>query len=128
MNLSALKPRVRYSLRALLVLMTALACFLWYHISWIKQRRAALEDQLVLPIMYPGDVEQEAPGLLWMFGEKGYYQLLVNGLDDGPEANRMRAIFPEAICSGRVEQSSSPQATEQLLDTIVINSDLGEPL
>lgn len=126
MPFPALKPR--FSLRAMLVLMTALACFLWYHISWINQRRAAIEDQLVFPITYPGDVEQEAPGLLWMFGEEGHHQMLVNGLDDGAEANCMRAIFPEAICSGRAEQSSSPQATDPLLDTIIINSDLGEAL
>lgn len=114
--LSYLRPR--YSLRALLVLMTALACFLWYHINWIQQRRAAIEDHLVFSIMFDGVEEQAAPGLLWMFGEKGHHQLMVNGLDDGPEVNCMRAIFPEATCSGREEQSSSPQATEQLLENL----------
>ena len=114
--LSYLRPR--YSLRALLVLMTALACFLWYHINWIQQRRAAIEDHLVFSIMFDGVGEQAAPGLLWMFGEKGHHQLVVIGLDDGPEVNRMRAIFPEATCSGRAEPSSSPQATEQLLENL----------
>lgn len=123
------KPmKLRYTLRAILVAMTLLALWCAYSINWIRQRRAAIEDHLVFPIMFDGSEEQEAPGLLWMFGEKGYHQLVVNGLDDGPEVNRMRAIFPEAICSGRAMESSQPGTGDQIPDTLIINGDVIESL
>jgi hypothetical protein len=40
MTLPALKPRVRFSIRANLVLMTLVAIWLGYSTNWIKQRRA----------------------------------------------------------------------------------------
>lgn len=37
-----LPAKLRFSIRALLVVMTLLALFLGYHLSWIHQRRAVL--------------------------------------------------------------------------------------
>ena len=79
------RSRLRFSLRALFVLVTLFACFLAYEVNWIRRRHKFLEDQDQLThaltdatwdINYdfpkveilPGRVE--APGFLWIFGEE----------------------------------------------------------
>lgn len=98
--------RPRYSLRAILVVMTAFALFLWYHINWIQQRRAAINSQMVHPYHQAKDnrATRAAPAMLGMFSEPGYFRLMVNVEEDDPEFDRIRAIFPEAQCKGYICQ------------------------
>lgn len=87
--------RFRYSLRALLVLMTLLALFFWYHVDWIKQRRAAIDSGYVLAVEYSGDISPPGPGLLWLFKERGYDTVFVPN-DSEDTLKWARALFPEA--------------------------------
>jgi len=87
--------RFRYSLRALLVLMTAFALFLGYHLNWIHQRRAAIDSGSLLAVEYSGDLSPPGPGLLWLFNERGYDTVFVPN-DSEDTLKRARALFPEA--------------------------------
>ena len=90
--------RLRFTLRAMLVVMTLFALFLWYHIDWIKQRRAALEAGWV--VKYHGSTlpTPRAPGLLWLFGEQGYSYLIVDTTEEHPAAAvEAQPVFPEAV-------------------------------
>lgn len=95
MSLSLLKPPLRFSIRAILVLMTLFAIFLWYHIDWISKRRAAFDAFVVGD---PFDEPVPAPALLKLFGAKGYKKLWVAGdaWFQESERDRLRALFPEA--------------------------------
>lgn len=87
--------RSRYSLRALLVVMTLFALLLGYHINWIHQRRQAFTDRSAEPepqLSHP----VRAPGLLRMFGERGYQFIGVRGRPNQAEFERIKGIFPEA--------------------------------
>lgn len=101
-SLSFLRPR--FSIRALLVVMTLLALFFGYHLSWIHQRRAVLassgygeltEVQLAPPNTIVLHAPQ-APGLLWMFGEEGYSFVRIDALAGSREYQRVSALFPES--------------------------------
>lgn len=100
MNLSALKPR--YSLRAILVLMTLLALWCAYSMNWIRQRRAAIEDGWVIPVGGPAGEEPWAPGWLWMFGEPGYKHLWIvpAGPDIKDRFQEAALLFPESHGTG----------------------------
>ena len=89
--------KLRFSIRAILVTMTLFALFLGYHLSWIQQRRTAiasgsinLEEDAFAPSLRLG------PGLLWMFGERGYEYIELKGGVNQVEAERFKGIFPEA--------------------------------
>jgi hypothetical protein len=94
------KPfKLRFSIRAILVMMTLLAILCgWcgYSMNWIRQRREFIDSDLMNG---RGDYTR-APGLLFLFGEPGYGQLHVDLEDGDPEIERIRAIFPEAECIG----------------------------
>src|SRR5262245_40061609 len=94
----------RFSLRSLLLLVTAVCVFLGYQLEWIRRRRAFIDEQLEL--RYPSSwqnfgsrVSQDrfllaweqlqnrspkrAPYLLWLFREHGWGQvdvILTDGL------------------------------------------------
>jgi len=95
MNLPALKPRARFTVRALLVLMTLLALFFWYHINWIQQRRTAIASGSLAAFEGPGETITSPPGLLRLFGEQGYSRVLVDVSSD-EELEPTRLLFPEA--------------------------------
>jgi hypothetical protein len=97
MSLQATKPRFRYSLRALLALMTLFALFFWYHINWIQRRRAATSYAGVTANPSSDSFHPPpAPGLLWMFGEQGYQSVSISSQDRQWEAEQLRALFPES--------------------------------
>lgn len=89
--------RPRFSIRALLVVMTLFVVFFGYHLNWILQRRAALDG---IHIRNDGDPSQEVqrgPGLLFLFAEPGYPDLSVSRLLWSSEQSRerLRSLFTE---------------------------------
>ena len=103
------RPRLKFSLRTLLVLVTVLCvplCWLGYQLNWIRQRREALATSWVID--FGGSASVPAPRLLWMFGERGRKNLVVmpaHGLGgdwtlaDDVELKRAQELFPEASVS-----------------------------
>ncbi|QDT76011.1 hypothetical protein [Lacipirellula limnantheis] len=93
-----MKPR--FTIRAILILMTLLAIFLGYHINWIHQRSAAIEDGWIAEVhnyWTPDDPHIAAPGLLGLFGQHGYGRLtVILSSDDDPLLSKAASLFPEA--------------------------------
>jgi hypothetical protein len=103
------KLRPRFSLITLFVGVTLVCIWLGWSVSWIRQRHKYLADHpeaSALPD--PKDKPATAPGLLWMLGEPARTRMVVHSPDfakkkdyhrkyAGPEADRARELFPEAI-------------------------------
>lgn len=90
----------------MLVAMTVLAVFLWYHVNWIQQRRAALEDGWIAEYSTATLPTPSAPGLLWLFGEQGYSYLIVDATAEHPAAAAEASpLFPEAVIADRIFRS-----------------------
>ena len=92
--------RLRFGLRTLFVLVTIVACWLGYSMNWIHQRREALASGTMqvsgpdVALFFP----PRAPGGLWLFGEKGEYEIIVPSNDEG-DGQRAIRLFPEArVC------------------------------
>lgn len=88
--------RPRYSLRALLVVMTLLAIVMLYHLDWIRQRRELIESGEIDAI---SDTPVRAPGMLALFGEAGHAVISCGANADETEEEverRLAALFPEA--------------------------------
>jgi hypothetical protein len=100
--------RLRFSLRALLLLIAAGACWLGYHLYWIEQRHAFLMEHAGRypstafsreprntwgPALFPCS----APGALPLFGEKGIavLSIVIRG-DYQEQMARAQRLFPEA--------------------------------
>lgn len=97
------KPfKLRFSTRAMLVVMTLLTIWCGYSMNWIRQRRELIESTEALQITTGSarGIDVRAPGLLFLFGEPGYALLAIDVLEGDPELDRIRAIFPEAKCEG----------------------------
>jgi len=92
-----------FSLRTLFVVVTVCACWLGYQLNWISQRRDFIENRaptrvywapsLSLPITITDPSRVDAPGMLWMFGERGNWKIAPSHRVDVDEARR---LFPEA--------------------------------
>ncbi|QDT76012.1 hypothetical protein I41_52570 [Lacipirellula limnantheis] len=108
MTLQALKPRFRFTIRALLVLMTLLALWCAYSMNWIRQRRELVRSGVVKPAMTSKGLHAVTPGWLGMFGEPGYFSLMVDAPHGSPEFDRIQALFSEARCTGNLTQSGNP--------------------
>lgn len=87
---------LRFSLRSVFVLITALCVFLGYEFEWIRRRRRLLDERF-LPILQferndwvasaKGQIQyldmseqllrKKAPPFLWLFGEVGYGEISV---------------------------------------------------
>ena len=111
---SLLQPR--FSIRALLVVMTLFALFFGYHLSWIHQRRAVLASsgygELTPVQLAPPDTivlhTPQAPGLLWVFGEEGYSFVRIDARIESQEYQRVRALFPESTVIAYIPFPDSP--------------------
>jgi hypothetical protein len=89
-----LKPRLRFSIRAMLVATTLLCLWCGYSMNWIRQRRAAIASGCVTALEGRAEDVRSAPRLLWLFGEAGYFAILVDAPTDEETASAI-ALFPE---------------------------------
>jgi hypothetical protein len=106
----------RFSLRALLLLVTAVCIFLGYEMNWVHQRRAFLAEQEekrkacpALEQLQAGSSEvasilkRQAPRFLNLFGERGQgtIWMVFSGPDEEITSNhpvyvRAQRLFPES--------------------------------
>ncbi len=102
----------RFSLRTLFVVVTISAVVLgWraYSLNWIQERQKAgvlAEPPWDVPRIVVGSEEGSAPGLLWLFGERGYDRLRIAFPDEADKhrlsneqqqvLERIRSLYPEA--------------------------------
>jgi hypothetical protein len=96
-----------FSLRTLFVVVTVVGCWLGYSVNWIRQRHAVSESAVncgtfVIPVK-----ALSAPGLLWIFGERGVAELSLMLKRSDPEVNRIRRLFPEAVLTFYVEDKGA---------------------
>ena len=91
-------PRPRYTLRLMLVVTAIVAIVAWRQTDWLRQRREAIEAGLAVTESTQVLPQPHAPGLLWLFGEKGYALIGISHFPGGNAADRDRlmALFPEA--------------------------------
>jgi hypothetical protein len=108
----------RFSLLTLFLSITAFGCWLGYEVNWIRNRHDALRDGVVVDDS-PWSDDTPAPGLLCLFGERGYDRLvyLPEWADESavvafsvlarenekpqrrisePDLKRLQALFPES--------------------------------
>ncbi len=73
------------------------AVWLAWNLNWIRQRREFVHrlelDTSDILTLDRFDSVHSAPGLLWLFGEKGVQYILLQSESDFAEARR---LFPEA--------------------------------
>lgn len=85
----------RFRLRTMFVAVAVLAvpmAWVAYQLEWIRQRRHSLT---ISGVVYAG--EQDAPGTLWLFGERGYGAVIVgNSSSLTDHIDEVRRLFPEA--------------------------------
>ena len=121
------RPRRRlfqFGLGTLLLVVTAVAVFLAYHLNWIQQRHALIARQKMLvkeygqPEMQVSAISvksRDGPGLLGLFGERAVIQLILIGPYEPtgppgtttvlphppkhPDYQRARQLFPEVPAS-----------------------------
>ena len=101
----------RFSLRSMFVVVTVLAviaAFVAYNLNWIRQRHEmTFAGRITSPGYFVvGSDEGNAPGMLWVFGERGYDRMRVAFRDYPDEENltpeqrlklkRIRELYPEA--------------------------------
>jgi hypothetical protein len=114
----ARKRRWTFSLRTLFVVVTVLALWLGYHVNWIRERRALLDEPNVTASFTP---MRRAPSIgLCLLGERGansvflqYDGWLSGPLNKADEAQKSRAshLFPEAkirVWTGTVSFADDP--------------------
>jgi hypothetical protein len=93
-NAMKLMPRLRFSIRAMLVATTLLCLWCGYSMNWIRQRHAAIASGCVTVLEGGAEDVPSAPRLLWLFGEAGYFGILVDAPTDEETAFAV-ALFPE---------------------------------
>jgi hypothetical protein len=94
---------LRFSLRTLFVVVTVFCVWLGYHVNWIHQRRALLNEQNVAVSFAPA---RRPPSFgLWLLGERGATAVFLQyngwlGIEwsEADEARKIRAsqLYPEA--------------------------------
>lgn len=96
----------------MLVAMTLVAAFFWYHVSWINQRRELLANGSVSVV---SDKPTRPPAPLQFFGEHGYSKLWVHSdlWRSDAERERLRHLFPETKFRGGTNYPSLAPITEE---------------
>lgn len=102
----------QFQLGTLMIVVTILATFLGYHVNWIRQRHKFLvevdrsADGRYFPLARSRPTQ--APGLLWLFGERPCDCVTVSINDTANEGlngdsqhllKRAKRLFPEAALS-----------------------------
>jgi hypothetical protein len=116
------KPRRRwfqFRLRTLLVAMTvacAVSSWVGYQLNWIRERHAIMANGApmqnsqvtgrCIEISYDNVVD--APWSLRLFGERGYCNLILTFKESDPQTARIRSLFPEALVSAGLDDSTGP--------------------
>jgi hypothetical protein len=94
------RPLHSFSLRTLFVVVTVFGCWLGYQLNWIRQRHEAITAGHV-----PSDQDKivPAPGLLWLFGERGHAYVFIRVADsdelttaEEADLKHIGELFPEA--------------------------------
>lgn len=97
------RRRFRFSLRTMFVVVTLFGVWLGYELNWLRQRRwlLGLPGIVVTRNFGDGPVPVTAPGLLWIFGESGYWQIYITTDCSGPGERVQQAeqLFPESKVS-----------------------------
>jgi hypothetical protein len=116
------KHRWTFTLRTLFVVVTLFGCWQGYHLNWIRQRRALLDEPNVTASFTP---LRSAPSIgLCLLGERGANSVFLqyNGWLSGPlskavskvdeaQKNRASHLFPEAkirVWTGTVSFADDP--------------------
>ncbi len=101
-----IRPRFRFSLRTLLVVVTLVGCWLGYQLNWIRQRHAAFQDRrLQIVRLSPPAYSPGAPQLLWLFGERGITGVYLMDPELTPgDLKRLKSLFPEACVDWPAEE------------------------
>jgi hypothetical protein len=96
----------------MLVAMTVIAAFFWYHISWLNERRHLLADGSLSDF---SDGPISAPTPLQYFGESGCKKLWVTAelWHSESERERLRTLFPEAEFRSGTRWTSLAPITEE---------------
>lgn len=96
----------------MLMAMTLVAVFFWYHISWINQRRHLLANGSLSAI---SDHRTPPPAPLKFFGENGYSKLWVHSdlWHSEVERERLRSLFPESEFRAGTRWPSMAPITEE---------------
>jgi hypothetical protein len=108
----------RFSLKALLIVVTVFGCWLGYHLNWIRQRGEALRDTQVANadtakdfsgLLGGGEPGRPiAPSWLYLFGERGVTSINIwmtaDQEADRKKVDEFRRLFPES----RVELTPLP--------------------
>jgi hypothetical protein len=97
------RRRFRFSLRTLFVALTVGGVWLGYHVKWIRDRHALLDEPNVTASFVP--VQRAPSWALRLLGERGahsiflHYSWLSQTLSESDEAQRTLAsrLFPEAV-------------------------------
>jgi hypothetical protein len=114
------RPRrrwLRFSLRTLFLLVTLVAVWLGWSLNWIRQRQYVVAHSSVETTSWETGEPVNAPGLLWLFGEPGYYDVRVLFGPDDPRDNTpaevafatgFKDLFPEAQVFGVAIRTHTP--------------------
>jgi hypothetical protein len=96
-------PRPRFTLRATLVVTSIVCLWCGYNLLWMRQPRAAvakggvLVGKMSFSDWMARDGPIQPPGLLRLFGEPGYFRLIVKDHDNWPRRrDQLTSLFPEA--------------------------------
>jgi hypothetical protein len=104
------KPRRRrfhFTLRTLFVLVTLIAVWLGWSLSWIRERHDFLRDRRAFVFDTDTDAATPAPRFLWLFGEEGAEYVKLSTEDQSDYA-RAKHLFPEARVIGSYTLSHWP--------------------
>ncbi len=92
MTLAPKRRWFRFSLRTLFVVVTVFGIWLGYELNWIRERHAIIERCTGVNPTFPGrppvyisNPSPAAPGMLWIFGERGYCLLTLGFYADDPQ-------------------------------------------
>lgn len=115
------KRWLTFSLKTLFIVVTVLACWLGYELNWIRQRHEVAAGATVSRSVSSRTglpEKRTAPGLLWLFGEHGYVDVILrfphrvgDELTPSEEAELQRAekLFPEADVNYRLYYIPRPE-------------------
>lgn len=92
-------PRPRFTLRISLVVTAIVAVVAWRQSDWLRRRHAAIKAGLAATESTPSLPQPHAPGLLWLFGEKGYAVISISHFPggNGVDNDQLVSLFPEAV-------------------------------